>query len=424
MDEKFFKSTLIEHFEISHNENEDANKILKERLKTYDFTDNWRKTEVDRLWKLKHSRYSSLPTFTKYFIYKLSGVNLKKNKIREQKYYYPRFYEAWKEQISSDYIEYMVDPDSESEILQGIYEYLWGGTILEKCTTEEEVLRISLNELELEKVKVIKGDTLNSAQTTLSHFFRNKYSKDEQYYASTKLNGYTKYNKKKQIVSCNGHLWHCIDIYLNEEKKINDEIKNAENNWCIIEEFLRVNHTLGNFMPVPSKFNTKRNESFKDYWDKTLYIIYNWYKKIGQEKKSTEVDKLLQKLNEECIVDWLSAFRDEKGNPSWNVFVEKNYLQPFVYKISETEYGYPKCFFLYLRSNIYKKNENKINCTNDDLGKKFIEKLWEECENGSLIPKNEAECIEFFKNVTSCVKARTELMLNKLMEELNKKKSD
>ena len=86
-------------------------------------------------------------------------------------------------------------------------------------------------------------------------------------------------NSFKQIVDC----------YL---KFLKSNSKYKEEYFIEVKKFLELNHTVGNFIPVPFKsfgnkkyasFNQKRNLKLGDYWDLTIYYIYNWY--ISEDKK-------------------------------------------------------------------------------------------------------------------------------------------
>lgn len=126
-------------------------------------------------------------------------------------------------------------------------------------------------------------------------------------------------NSFKQIVDC----------YL---KFLKSNSKYKEEYFIEVKKFLELNHTVGNFIPVPFKifgnkkyvsFNQKRNLKLGDYWDLTIYYIYNWY--ISEDKKY--LIKLVGKSEDYLIVvkEWLKEFGS--GIKGWKEFVDKNYLK-------------------------------------------------------------------------------------------------
>lgn len=91
-------------------------------------------------------------------------------------------------------------------------------------------------------------------------------------------------------------------------------------------KFIALNHTYGNFLPVPVtseyNFNTARSNFGKyDFADLMLHAIYHWFNENPDELK-----KLLK--HQEGILNlaekWLSSFN------SWQEFVDKHYLHAFV----------------------------------------------------------------------------------------------
>lgn len=110
-----------------------------------------------------------------------------------------------------------------------------------------------------------------------------------------------------------------------------DDIQNSEP----FKRFVELNHTIGNFIPVPFKggdrnnslsFNMKRNSTVGDYWDLTMFKICKWY--INEDDKYLEElagkDENIKKMTKE----WLSIFG--KKLDGWKNFVDKNYLGVFV----------------------------------------------------------------------------------------------
>lgn len=271
------------------------------------------------------------------------------------------------EQISFDFRVTTMDFKKSDELGKFLEYRQSGGTDCDRCPLIWEVYR----ELWGVNDKERSGDTMNSVQRTL-----NKYLK----------------TKGNQQLS-----------------------KDAE-------EFLSVAFTIGNFIPVLSKtykcdyyssnkcgqsFNQKRNAcDAKDYWDRTLYYIYRWYKAVSQQKKDQWLKKLLCKGGirrdckvddcEDCIVvaceNWLKLFQDEKGNPSWDDFVEKNYLQDYT-EWTTRPYGRPKEF-------------------------------WEGHFCGKPLPETPEQFEAFFAHATEGIKTRSERMVKELRKRFPNQQSE
>lgn len=110
-----------------------------------------------------------------------------------------------------------------------------------------------------------------------------------------------------------------------------EDIKNSDS----FKRFVELNHTIGNFIPVPFKsidynhslsFNVKRNSTLKDYWDLALDKIWKWY--LNNEDQYLK--ELLGDDNElmQMVKEWLSIFG--AGQEGWKNFVDRNYLGIFV----------------------------------------------------------------------------------------------
>lgn len=193
----------------------------------------------------------------------------------------------------------IVDPDSESLLLQEIYEKLWGSEDHSKdCIT---------------------GDTMNSVNTTLNQAF-----------------------PEDKSIKCR------VRKYADKDKK--DEFLSKFDKVEGLKKFISLYHTIGNFIPFPCGCNGPRGTGkTKDYWDLALLCIYKYYK-LKEEKWIEAIvgDK------KDYFIKWL------KGFGSWDNFVEKNYLQDFVCvnestKDEDQKYGSPK----ELWEKHFKEFENK-----------------------------------------------------------------
>ncbi|MBR5480067.1 MAG: hypothetical protein IKU84_07795 [Clostridia bacterium] len=163
----------------------------------------------------------------------------------------------------------IIDADSQSELLQKIYQMLWEVNIVSKYNGN------CVN---------ICGDTLNSVRTALKSI------------------GYTSNLSIQTFITS-----------ANTLKSIKG-----------LEEFLSVYHTIGNFMPIPKGCNKPRGEgATKDFWDLALKIIYEYYY-LG----INNIVKIVGKGKVKDYKEWLDKFGKEQEG--WKNFIKRNYLEPFV----------------------------------------------------------------------------------------------
>lgn len=96
-----------------------------------------------------------------------------------------------------------------------------------------------------------------------------------------------------------------------------------------ISDFMDIVYTMGNFIPLPKN----RPNLFCDYWDLFMVGIYNYfYPKDAINDKENQPYKLPQ-----IYTEWL----ENNYKRGWNQFVEKNFMQSFVEKKGNIEYGRP-----------------------------------------------------------------------------------
>ena len=147
--------------------------------------------------------------------------------------------------------------------------------------------------------------------------------------------------------------------------------------------FLGLGHSIGNFIPVPQGFNVGRSNWGKwDYWDLTLYQIYQWYmdndlQNMNVNNQALETlftgDRNKQSSIINCEI-WLRSFG------TWGNFVKQNYMESFIDKK-----GVPIKFF---------KNHSLKYST----------------------PKTLKEYEEFFKTINECISSRGKSIINVLKE--------
>lgn len=109
------------------------------------------------------------------------------------------------------------------------------------------------------------------------------------------------------------------------------DLKNSE----YFKKFIALNHSIGNFIPVPFKyinnkkslsFNVKRNSTLSDYWDLTLFNICQLYL-TNQEKYLNKLAGSSDELKK-IVKEWLGKFGE--GKDGFKNFINKNYLTPFI----------------------------------------------------------------------------------------------
>lgn len=257
---------------------------------------------------------------------------------------------------------YKSNPDSErySTILQEVFKILWNGENLEEC---------------LNSTNIILGDTMNSLNTTLKVLYEKCIETEER-------------KKEREITT---------KYILNEYSKKKENIKNKLKNVKGLENFLKMYHTLGNYLPFPVGCNSQKGiQPLNDYMDLTLKHIYDYYKRKEKHNIDTvfteEIIKIIHIINDSKISEivgskrntissdifitfgkWLDSFKD------WNGFVEKNYLQSFV-ESNQNKYGKPK-------------------------------ELWIGHFTGEVLPENLEQCQEYFTNASKWIEERGKQMI-------------
>lgn len=101
-----------------------------------------------------------------------------------------------------------------------------------------------------------------------------------------------------------------------------------------IKCFVRVNHTIGNFLPIPrGYFNNAKaggRGALKDHFDYCIFYLKRYF--MQSDKKDEVLHDWLGEwkangLIEKCK-EWLDSFGD--GKEGWKNFIELNYLQDYV----------------------------------------------------------------------------------------------
>ena len=294
----------------------------------------------------KKEKYDFFEKARKMRIELLKKYNFKQNKDKE-----------------NEFSPLIIDPDSQSKLLQKIYKILWD--IKEDCP---EYMKSCLDKGN------IQGETLNSVNTTLNYYYENYIEQEEKEKIREKIN-------KRQSVSKK----YILSRYLNDSKTLKERISNKS-----INDFLNIYHTIGNFMPVPNNCNGPRGtHSINDYLDLNLLYIYHYY--------SDDNDKLIELIvgteKAKDYKNWLDLFEGKTGKDKWICFVKKNYLQAFC-KSEEEDY-YPK--------ELWKDHFSKAT---------------------NVLPENKENCLEYFEKAYNMILARGEQMVEELNSRMENNKNE
>lgn len=154
-----------------------------------------------------------------------------------------------------------------------------------------------------------------------------------------------------------------------------------------VTEFMDAVYTMGNFIPVPfisekeGEFNFPRGNRNKDYWDLALFFIYKWY----SDREDNNLKCIVgDDKNVNLCKRWLNLFE------TWNNFVTENFMQPFVRKLGNDQYGAPY-------------------------------ELWDHHFTGEVLPKEKRQFEQFFVNARVRILERGELIAQALVKAENKK---
>jgi hypothetical protein len=247
---------------------------------------------------------------------------------------------------------------------------------------QSNVGRIIPNKYKLvDENRAFIGDTMNSYATSIREYLR-KYNKNENVYGE-KGRPYLKYN-------CDWE-YHILNDYDYFDKLLPDYAK----------RFIKVNHTIGNFLPVPQCFNVTRANKTMDFWDITLYYIYMWYKSLEKDKCNDSIIKVLcgktgayndENQNLKQYKDWLLSFK------TWDNFIEMNYMEDFVNlsKEADKKFGEPK-----------------------NLWNGHIQKYINSGRKSDLIQQDEKDFEEFFTNASSWIVKRGNRIAEKIKNEIH-----
>lgn len=224
----------------------------------------------------------------------------------------------------------------------------------------------------------LRGDTMNSYATTVRGYIRDIWMQSRKRIESDNM---TKMRRQEIIITPDSGKWavnskfekNCWeDVILRNYGYFQDVLP------CAGFEYIRQNHTIGNFIPVPfveggGQFNSPRGYDglSYDFWDLALMCIYNYYFSIKDLTYNLKW-LLSNDQNVNLCKKWLDSFGSSASG--WDAFVEQNFMQDFV-NSEQGHYGMPK-------------------------------ELWKGHFEGTVMPKEEKHYNEFFTNASAWIAAR------------------
>lgn len=252
-----------------------------------------------------------------------------------------------------------------------IWGLLFDDITEEKYLNPQRYAKINYEYVSLDSDYSIRGDTMNSVNTTLDNYFK---------------------MLKRDIPK--GRKRYPFFLANVEKISLSNQLLPES-----LIKFLEVSHTIGNFILVPfrgakyGEFNRPRGlwGSTQDYWDLTLLCIYKWYE-TTDEKWIRKIIGSKDKDVKLCI-EWLNTFGEEQDvkQCKWKCFVKKNYMQSFV------------------------------NCCTEEWQPK---ELWDGhfrafVETGNALPQKEEHYEKFFTNAHDWIRTRGKQIAEGVKDILN-----
>lgn len=194
----------------------------------------------------------------------------------------------------------------------------------------------------------LRGDTMNSYATTVHEYFHRVFGADQDLLKKLKSGHIIEKREKGRLYTDSQYI-KMISTDKNDGRHWERAILHryddffAKRCFPAADEFFRLYHTVGNFLPAPPAFQDRGSMQLPshDYWDLAMLCIYNYFHKVNDPKyKKYTLEWLIKK--EEAVSScraWLDSFG--LGQGGWDCFVERNFLQDFVNRDGE-HYGPPK----------------------------------------------------------------------------------
>lgn len=186
---------------------------------------------------------------------------------------------------------------------------------------------------QLENPKVgwtLRGDTMNSYATTIHRYIEHCWIPALDHAREMISDGIIS-DDRTPISAVHKYKWE--DVALRHYGYFRNVLPASG------QEYLRLNHTIGNFISVPfvkggGQFNRPRGTGKSyDFWDLALLVFYKHFHPESDE--FSYMKEPLQWLlgndqNADLCKKWLDSFVAKNGQTRWDAFVEQNFMQDFV----------------------------------------------------------------------------------------------
>lgn len=327
--------------------------IESKKPEVYDFVEDTQRNLMDN----RSNDYRKLESYEKFFIYKYGkGYEPIWSSLAGLK----EELESAKEFVKSAERYQIGDPDSESMLLQKIYNLFWGD-LVKKSFMRKSAERSWMVEAGSDGT-VIASDNMTSAVVRFTDAMQQiisntntipvsrGMSKDREEVIKQICKIYKECGSRQQWWSTNFSITVVAVLDEMEKREFSEMIYDQ---YPAMRKFLDLCHTIGNYCPVPVDFNANRSgRAVHDYWDLTLMKIRKWYREkddailveLLHQKGCKLSNKELKKCEnaENCkkcgaltnCKEWLIWFEknaEEKGKKDgWHNFVDTLFMQDYV----------------------------------------------------------------------------------------------
>jgi len=256
---------------------------------TYDFVEDTQDSNY-------YYEYESIPKgFKRFFVYRADTYDLSHNE-----YINPKYRNLIKKKCDAARLFDVKDPDSYSELLQGIFAKLW---------------------LYPESRKFF--DTMTSAQTLV-----NIAADNIRFLLVWDL-----YDYKIKPFSNNTFI-----AFMSVQSKSLCGALNKYN--PCLRNFVSLYHSIGNYCPVPENFNRARSNFGRyDFWDLTLEKIRECYLADDEEARNAIMSELLHssvsdEVIERCVYWFWNVGGSQYGEDGWKNYIDRFFMQDYVDPLS------------------------------------------------------------------------------------------
>ena len=331
-------------------------------------------------------------TFKRYFIYKAASYQFRNKDAKEAS---KRLYRNAVEFCDRTRNEYLAifDPDGsdgKSKLTRDIYSILWNWNLAPYGNYKKIDFFGTL----------FGGDTINSVQTAMNYYLKQKNSKEDYCFL------------------------YCLQLFLTEQEKFVCQIKE-------LKEFIEFYHTIGNFVLVPAYFNAERGAA--DFFDAALLRLQtnDWdisTRLIGRYRiKGRKCDKLKESIInlewgcEENILSAIESVADEyitdECAEKIREYIDKKACERYKIFSKDNFIKYINTMFLW---DYVKKHDDKYvikslcrNGLQNNEGDCNKYKEWELiCRLKMVAESNKSNCfLSFFLNAKYAIERRSYFMV-------------